>query len=457
MAKLWGGRFSRETSTLMDDFNNSLKFDRRLWEEELIASMAYTKALAQAKVLTRLESQKIIRALGEIAGEFRRGKFAFKLDDEDIHTAIERRLIEKIGPAGKKIHSGRSRNEQVVTDERMYIIKESRKITGLIASLQSELCKIASRTVDYIVPSFTHLQQAQLVRLAHYFMSFFFMLENDRGRFNDQEKRLDVLPLGSGAVAGSTVKIDREKLRSDLGFSKISQNSIQAISDRDFISEFLFASAQTMVHLSRFAEDMIIWTSTEFGYVELDDAFATGSSMMPQKKNPDSMELIRGKAARMISNLSTILTIQKGLPLSYSKDLQEDKEPLFDSVDTLKVSLQICTGVVKTLKINRQNLLQHVDDSIYATDIADYLVERGVPFREAHKLVGKLILKSISQKSRLSELSLEELKKISNKFDANYFDIFSPERSVERHDVKGGTARKQVEDQIAIAVELLKN
>ncbi|MGC8595775.1 MAG: argininosuccinate lyase [Candidatus Kryptoniota bacterium] len=457
MGKLWGGRFSSKTSALMDDFNNSLKFDRRLWEEELIASKAYAKALARANALSRSESQEIINALDQIAAEFRKGKFTFKSDDEDIHTAVERRLVEKIGNTGKKIHSGRSRNEQVVTDERLYLKKENKALTALITKLQSELCKIASQTIEDIVPSFTHLQQAQLIRLAHYFMSFFFMLEDDKGRFIDQEKRLDVLPLGAGAVAGSTINIDREKLRSDLGFSRISRNSIQAISDRDFIAEFLFASAQAMVHLSRFAEDMIIWSSAEFGYVELDDAFATGSSMMPQKKNPDSMELIRGKTARVISDLSTILIVQKGLPLSYSKDLQEDKEPLFDSIDTLKASLQICAGAVKTLRIRKENLLRNVDETIYATDIADYLVKQGIPFREAHQLVGKLILTSISSKKDLSKFTLRELKKISNKFDKNYFNIFSPEKSVERHNVIGGTAMKRVEDEISIALSLLSD
>jgi argininosuccinate lyase len=457
MAKLWGGRFSKRTSTLMEDFNNSLKFDKRLWEEELIASKAYARALTRANILTKVELHKIINALDQIAVEFRRGKFAFKSDDEDIHTAIERRLVEKIGAIGKKIHSGRSRNEQVVTDERLYILKENKELTALITSLQTEICEIASRTIDDIVPSFTHLQQAQLIRLGHYFMSLFFMLENDKGRLIDQQKRLDILPLGSGAVAGSTIKIDREELRRDLGFSAISQNSIQAIGDRDFIAEFLFATAQTMVHLSRFAEDVILWSSTEFGYFELDDAYATGSSMMPQKKNPDSMELIRGKTSRAISDLNTILILQKGLPLSYSKDLQEDKEPLFDSIDTLKASLQICAGVVRTIRIRKDNLLRNVDESIYATDIANYLVKQGIPFREAHQLVGKLILRSISSRKRLSEFKLDDLKKISNKFDTDYFNIFSPEKSVEAHDVIGGTARKRVEDEISNALRLLND
>ncbi|HEY9164815.1 MAG TPA: argininosuccinate lyase [Candidatus Kryptonia bacterium] len=455
MAKLWGGRFVKGASKLMEDFNDSLPFDKRLWREEIRASLAYSLALRNAGVLSKSEQSKISSALRLIEREFESGKFAFKPHDEDIHTAIERRLVEKTGAIGKKIHTGRSRNEQVVTDERMFLRSACKRIINLIRELQKGARDTADSTSQDIVPSYTHLQQAQLIRLGHYFMALFFMLENDRQRFHDVEKRIDVLPLGSGAVAGSTVKIDRNILRTELDFSTLSPNSVAAISDRDFIGEFLFAAAQTLVHLSRFAEDLTIWCTPEFGFVELDDLFSTGSSMMPQKKNPDSLELIRGKTARMISNLNSILVLQKGLPLTYSKDLQEDKEPLFDSTDTLEIALKIFNGVISTLKIRKENLLNRVDDSIYATDIADYLVAKGLPFREAHEIVGKLVLAGIDEGKRLRDLSSVELRKISRLFDDHYGKIFEPVRSVERHDVFGGTSLKGVKEQIEIADRIL--
>ena len=439
----------------MEEFNNSLNFDRILWKEELQASAAYAAALMQAGILTKGENAGIVKALLSMSSEFETGKFKFKPDDEDIHTAVERRLVEKIGDSGKKLHTGRSRNEQVATDERLFIRNANGRTIELITGLQTAIKDLAEKTLDDIVPSYTHLQQAQLIRLGHYFMSFFFMLENDRRRFVDFTKRNDVLPLGSGAVAGSTVALDRNILRQQLGFNDLTPNSISAVSDRDFITEYLFCASQTIVHLSRFAEDIILWSSSEFKFVELDDTYATGSSMMPQKKNPDSLELVRGKASRVISSLNLLLTLQKGLPLTYSKDLQEDKEPLFDSIETLLSTLMVFTGVISTLRIRRENLLKNVDDSIYATDIADYLVDNGVPFREAHKIVGKLVLMGIEGNRNLRDFSLIELRKLSKCFDKDYAGIFDPQRSVERHDVIGGTNRKRLKDQIALAGKLL--
>jgi argininosuccinate lyase len=455
MPKLWGGRFTKSVSKLMGEFNDSLPFDKRLWKEEIEASKAYAAGLSKAGVFPKSQQSKIARALTEIGKELANGKFKFKPEDEDIHTAIERRLVEKVGAAGKKIHTGRSRNEQVSTDERIFLKSANIEAMALIQELQFRVRGLAVRTTDDILPSYTHLQQAQLIRLGHYFMSLFFMLENDRRRFKDLEKRIDVLPLGSGAVAGSTIKLDRELLRRDLGFSELSPNSITAVSDRDFINDFLFAAAQTLIHLSRYAEDLIMWSSTEFSFVELDDAYSTGSSMMPQKKNPDSLELIRGKVARAIANLNALLTLQKGLPLTYSKDLQEDKEPLFDSVDTLTSSLRVFAGVISTLKIRRQNLMRNTDDSIYATDIADYLVEKGVPFRESHKIVGKLVLAGTIKEKRLRDFTRQELRDISELFDESYYKIFDPTRSVERHDVYGGTSLKRVREQIELAGKML--
>ncbi len=456
MPKLWGGRFTKNASRIMEEFNDSLPFDKRLWKEEIEASRAYAMALTKAGIFSKREHTKIRTTFAEIEKEFISQKFKFKSGDEDIHTAIERRLVEETGEIGKKIHIGRSRNEQVATDERVFLRAASSKVKNLILHLQESIVVLSEETASDVVPSYTHMQQAQLVRLGHYFMSYFFMLQNDLERFCDQEKRIGILPLGSGAVAGSTAKLDRELLKRELHFDAVSPNSIAAVSDRDFITEFLFAAAQTVVHLSRFAEDLIMWSSTEFGFVELDDLYSTGSSMMPQKKNPDSLELIRGKASRVIANLLALLTLQKGLPLTYSKDLQEDKEPLFDSADTLTSALAIFTGVISTLKVRRQNLLRNVDDSIYATDIADYLAERGLPFRDAHKIVGRLVLHGINRNVPLSKLSMVELRKISSLFDEDYFQIFDAVRSVERHAVHGGTSIRNVEEQIALARKIMK-
>ncbi len=439
----------------MEEFNDSLPVDKNLWREEIKASSAYAVALAEAQVFSRKELALVQKAFHAIEKEFSDGKFTYRPGDEDIHTAIERRLVEKVGAIGKRIHSGRSRNEQVVTDERIFLKNTVDKIIGVIAALQNSTAKLASDTVDDIVPSYTHMQQAQLIRLGHYFMSLFFMLENDIRRFMDLRKRIDVLPLGSGAVAGSTLKLNRNILKKELNFASLSPNSIAAVSDRDFIGEFLFAAAQTLIHLSRYAEDLIVWNSAEFRFVELDDMYSTGSSMMPQKKNPDSLELIRGKAARAIANLNSLLVLQKGLPLTYSKDLQEDKEALFDSVETLVNSLRVFDGVISTLKIKRQNLSGNVDDSIYATDIADYLTERGTPFRDAHSIVGKLVLLAIDQKKRLKNLTIDEIKSLSDKFSEDYYQIFDPEKSVERHDVYGGTSLRRVNEQIRLATRIL--
>lgn len=456
MPKLWGGRFTKNSPKLMEQFNDSLPFDKRLWKEEIEASRAYSIALVKAGIFQKFELTKIKKAFGEIEKEFVSQRFKFKPGDEDIHTAIERRLVEKVGELGKTIHTGRSRNEQVVTDERLFLRSAVGEIKDVIRGFQASVLRLGEEHISEVVPSYTHLQQAQLVSLGHYFMSLFFMLENDFERFSDAEKRICVLPLGSGAVAGSTIKLDRDILKQELDFESLSPNSIAAVSDRDFIAEVLFVVSQTLVHLSRFAEDLIMWSSTEFGFVELDDLYSTGSSMMPQKKNPDSLELIRGKASRTIANLNSLLTLQKGLPLTYSKDLQEDKEPLFDSVDTLISALTIFNGVISTLKVRKENLLRDVDDSIYATDIADYLVERGVPFRDAHKIVGKVVLQGINRNRPLREFPLEELRDFSSSFDKDYFEIFDPVRSIERHDVYGGTNPKRVREQVALAHEILK-
>ncbi len=440
----------------MEEFNDSLPFDKRLWKEELEASRAYAVALSKAGVFSKSELAKTTKAFKEMEVEFASARFRYKPGDEDIHTAIERRLVDKIGVTGKKIHTGRSRNEQVVTDERIFLRSANKGIRSCIREVQETLLALARQNVSEFIPSYTHMQQAQLISVGHYFMSLFFMLENDYERFEDAEKRINVLPLGSGAVAGSTIRLDRDLLKQELGFDELSRNSIAAVSDRDFVTEFLFAVSQTLVHLSRFSEDLIIWSSREFELVELDDLYSTGSSMMPQKKNPDSLELIRGKASRVIAHLNLLLVLQKGLPLTYSKDLQEDKEPLFDSIDTLLASLRVFQGVIATLRIKKRNLLKNTDDSIYATDIADYLTDRGVPFRQAHEITGKLVLSGINKGKRLRDHSTRELKEISNLFDDRYYMIFDPAMSVDRHDVFGGTNLDRVREQIKLGEDLLR-
>ena len=446
--KLWGGRFEGTPDSLMERFNASIGFDWRLWVADIEGSMAYARALERAGLLTADERDRLIQGLEAVAREFEAGEFEIAPSDEDIHTAVERRLGELVGQVAGKLHTGRSRNDQVATDLRLYLMREIPGLRHRITELQEAVVAKAEQHLEVIMPGYTHLQRAQPVLFSHWLMSYFWMLQRDRERLDDLEKRVAVLPLGAGALAGHSLGIDRQFLATELGFRAVCENSLDAVSDRDFVAEFLFWAALLQTHLSRLAEDLIIWSSAEFGFVELDDAYATGSSLMPQKKNPDSLELLRGKVGRMVGHLVTLLTTLKGLPSTYNKDLQEDKEPLFDALDTLKLALPVAAGVVRTLKVNAEALAAALDDAMLATDLADYLVRRGVPFRQSHELVGRVVRRAEALGLPLRELPLAEFQAVSDAFDSDLYAVFDHRRSVEARDSYGGTATVAVQEQI---------
>ena len=446
--KLWGGRFEGTPDSLMERFNASIGFDWRLWVADIEGSMAYARALERAGLLTADERDRLIQGLEAVAREFEAGEFEIAPSDEDIHTAVERRLGELVGQVAGKLHTGRSRNDQVATDLRLYLMREIPGLRHRITELQEAVVAKAEQHLEVIMPGYTHLQRAQPVLFSHWLMSYFWMLQRDRERLDDLEKRVAVLPLGAGALAGHSLGIDRQFLATELGFRAVCENSLDAVSDRDFVAEFLFWAALLQTHLSRLAEDLIIWSSAEFGFVELDDAYATGSSLMPQKKNPDSLELLRGKVGRLVGHLVALLTTLKGLPSTYNKDLQEDKEPLFDALDTLKLALPVAAGVVRTLKVNAEALAAALDDAMLATDLADYLVRRGVPFRQSHELVGRVVRRAEALGLPLRELPLAEFQAVSDAFDSDLYAVFDHRRSVEARDSYGGTATVAVQEQI---------
>ncbi len=454
--KLWGGRFEGTTDSFMERFNASIGFDWRLWAADIEGSMAYARALERAGLLTADEVEQLIQGLEAVAQEFEAGQFEIVLLDEDIHTAVERRLGELIGQVAGKLHTGRSRNDQVATDLRLYLMQDIPDLRQQLAGLQEAIVNKAEHHLEVIMPGYTHLQRAQPVLFSHWLMSTFWMLQRDRERLDDLEERVAVLPLGAGALAGHALGIDRHFLAAELGFRAICENSLDAVSDRDFVAEFLFWAALVQVHLSRLAEDVIIWSSAEFGFVELDDAYATGSSLMPQKKNPDSLELLRGKVGRLVGHLVALLSTLKGLPSTYNKDLQEDKEPLFDALDTLKLALPVAAGVVRTLKINAEAMAAALDDAMLATDLADYLVRRGVPFRQSHGLVGAAVRRAEALGLPLCELPLVEFQAVSDAFDSDLYAVFDHRRSVEARDSYGGTATAAVQQQIVHAQAILR-
>ena len=446
--KLWGGRFEGTPDDLMERFNASIGFDWRLWAADIEGSMAYARALQRAGLLTTDERDQLIQGLQAVAREFAAGEFQIRPSDEDIHTAVERRLGELVGEVSGKLHTGRSRNDQVATDLRLYMMQEIPGLRRQLAELQEAIVVKAEQHLDVIMPGYTHLQRAQPVRFSHWLMSYFWMLQRDRQRLDDLAERVAVLPLGAGALAGHSLGIDRHFLAAELGFRAVCENSLDAVSDRDFVAEFLFWAALLQVHLSRLAEDLIIWSSSEFGFVTLDDAYATGSSIMPQKKNPDSLELLRGKVGRLVGHLVALLTTLKGLPSAYNKDLQEDKEPLFDALDTLKLALPVAAGVVRTLKVNAGVMAAALDDGMLATDLADYLVRRGIPFRQSHELVGRAVRRAELRGLPLRELPLAEFQAISEAFDDDLYAVFDHRRSVEARDSYGGTAMTALRQQI---------
>ncbi|HHV63122.1 MAG TPA: argininosuccinate lyase [Firmicutes bacterium] len=454
--KLWSGRFTKPTEGIVDEFSASIPFDKRLYREDIEGSIAYARMLGECGVIRRDESDKLIEGLKAVLGDIEAGVVDLSLDAEDIHTNIERLLEARVGEVARKLHTGRSRNDQVATDTRLYVRREIASITGLIRSLQWTLVDIAEKNLDCIMPGYTHLQRAQPVLLSHHLMAYFEMLERDVGRFRDCSRRANILPLGSGALAGTTFPVDRKLLASMLGFNDITRNSIDAVSDRDFVIEVLSACSITMMHLSRLSEEIVLWSSSEFAYIELDDAYATGSSIMPQKKNPDIAELIRGKTGRVYGDLVSILVVMKGLPLAYNKDMQEDKEALFDGIDTLKACLSIVQPMLRSVKINKERLMQATRAGFMtATDVADYLARKGVPFRSAHEIVGRIVLYCTKEGKTLEELSMEEWKSFSGLFDEDIKGVVSVEASVAARSVPGGTARERVVEAIARARQAL--
>lgn len=455
MAKLWGGRFSGDTDPLMDAFNASIDVDIRLWEADIRGSIAYARALHRAGILTAEERDRLILGLERIWGEFAEGTFRLEPGDEDIHTAVERRLHELVGPLAGKLHTGRSRNDQVVTDTRLYLLDRMEVLADALNTLQEAIVRVAEEHLDVIMPGYTHLQRAQPLRFSHWLMSYFWAFQRDWERLDDLWRRVDIMPLGSAALAGTAIPIDRKALAADLGFADISPNSVDAVSDRDFILEFLAWAALLGTHISRLAEDLIIWSTAEFGFVTVAEAYSTGSSLMPQKRNPDALELLRAKAGRLQGNFTRLATTVKGLPSTYNKDLQEDKEPLFDTVDTLEMALPILERVIRTLQLHPERMREAITPDMLATDLAYYLVDKGVPFREAHHLVGRVVRRAEELGVSIDALPLDAFQAISPHFGPDVYRVFDPEQAVERRRVPGGTAREAVLDQIARAKRLL--
>jgi argininosuccinate lyase len=452
---LWGGRFGAGPDELMRRFGDSIGFDIRLWEADIAGSQAYARALARAGVITEDVCDRLLAGLAGVQAEFAAGRFQVQPGDEDIHTAVERRLGELIGPAAGMLHTGRSRNDQVATDMRLYLRGRAAQLAEALKALQRAVVDQARAEIDALMPGYTHLQPAQPVRFSHWLLSFFWMLQRDRDRLSDLTRRLNVLALGAGALSGNPLGIDQAYLAAELGFTEVAPNSMDAVSDRDYLVELLSWAALVQVHLSRLAEDLILYSSREFGFVEIADAYAAGSSLMPQKKNPDSLELVRGKTGRVVGHLVGLLTTLKGLPSTYNKDMQEDKEAVFDALDTLAITLPVTAGVMATLTVHAGRMQAALGDDMLATELADYLVARGVPFREAHHTVGQVVRRAIELGRTLRALSLDDFRAVSDRFDADVYDWLDFERAVERRTSAGGTARAAVSAQLAEAERLL--
>jgi argininosuccinate lyase len=455
--KTWGGRFTKQMDAVFERFNVSLSVDQRLILEDIEGSVAYANALNRAGILSEEELRQIAKGLAELRKRVEKEpEWLASQKDEDVHSFVEGRLVEMIGEAGFKLHTGRSRNDQVAVDTRLYLKRAIIRVQVQLKTLNSEIVALAKSHLDVVIPGYTHLRKAQPVLFAHYLLAYFEMFQRDYERLDDCFRRADVMPLGSGALAGSGFPIDREALRIELGFAQLSRNSLDAVSDRDYQVDFVSAASLTMVHLSRLAEDLIIYSSSEFGLIDLSDAVTTGSSLMPQKKNPDSLELIRGKSARVIGNLTSLLSLLKGLPLAYNKDLQEDKQILFDSLDTLIDCLMVTQVVIKTLKVNRVAAGAAVEGGfLNATDLADYLVGKGMPFRKAHELVGKIVLHCDSKQIELQQLDLAEFQKFSPLIERDVYAALSLENSINARMVVGGTAKVRVSEALDQAERML--
>ncbi|GAB4535447.1 MAG: argininosuccinate lyase [Thermodesulfovibrionia bacterium] len=450
MDKPWSGRFREKTEKIVEEFTSSVPFDVRLWRYDIEGSVAHARMLAKCGIISKDDADLIVKGLNEVKREIENGRFRFLNSLEDVHMNIEHALIKKIGPVGGRLHTARSRNDQIALDLRLYLRDEIGEIVGLIRSFQDVLLNLSERYIDIIMPGYTHLQRAQPVLLSHHLLAYFDMFERDKERLDDCLKRVNVLPLGSAALAGTSLPIDRRYVARLLGFADISKNSIDAVSDRDFVIEFLSGVAILMVHLSRLAEEFILWNTAEFGFIELPDAFSTGSSIMPQKKNPDALELIRAKSGRTFGDLISILTVMKGLPLAYNRDMQEDKEPLFDAVDTVKGCLSILIRMIPEVRFNKDVMEMAAEGGFStATDIAEYLVKKGIPFRDAHKLTGKIVRYCIEKGKSLLELDIKGLKRFSDKIDEDIFPVLSIRGSVDSRCSSGGTSGGEVLKRIA--------
>ncbi len=454
--KPWDGRFSEKTDKGVEAFTASISYDRQLYPYDIAGSIAHSKMLARAGVITSEEGAQLVQGLGIVKRELDRGEFAFDDSLEDIHMHVEARLLQVVGEVAQKLHTGRSRNDQVALDLRLYLRDETRQVMEMLQALRTVMVDLADGHIDVVMPGYTHTQRAQPVLLAHHLMAYYEMFCRDQARFGDCLARIDVMPLGAAALAGTTYPIDRAYTAQLLGFPKVSANSMDAVSDRDFAMEFLAAAGICMVHLSRLSEELVLWSTTEFGFITLADAFATGSSIMPQKKNPDVPEIVRGKTGRVIGSLVALLTLMKSLPLAYNRDMQEDKEPLFDAVNTLKACLHINVQMIPRITVNRDAMRTAASVGfLNATDMADYLVGRGMPFRKAHACVGKAVAAALDQKKELHQLTLAELKQFSTLVEADIFDHLTLAHMVDRRRSQGGTATENVVQAIAQARDAL--
>ena len=454
--KLWGGRFAKTTDEMINEFQASIQFDRRMYREDIAGSIAHAAMLAKIGMISETDRAAIETGLRDILGQIDRGAFAFSVALEDIHMNIEKRLTEAVGDAGSRLHTARSRNDQVALDTHMFVRRSVVEVLTHITALQTALVETAEQNKDVIMPGYTHLQRAQPILFAHHLMAYFCMLARDFERFQGVYARADLMPLGAGALAGTTLPIDRAFVAKKLNFDRIYTNSMDAVSDRDYIMEFLSAASILMVHLSRLSEEIILWCSREFSFVELDDAHCTGSSMMPQKKNPDVSELVRGKTGRVVGHLMAMLMAVKGLPLAYNKDLQEDKEGLFDAIDTVKFSLSVYERLIRGMKVHADVMHRAVAaDFSNATDLADYLVQKGMPFRQAHAVSGQAVAQCIARGIWLCDMELTAYQKLSPLFDADVYEAIRPETCVACRNSYGGTSYAQVEQQLSAAQELV--
>ena len=455
--KLWGGRFTKQTDKLVEDFHSSISFDRRLYKQDIRGSIAHARMLGRTGIITQDEAAQIIRGLEEILADIEAGKAEFAVEAEDIHMNIETLLTARIGDVGRKLHTARSRNDQVALDIRMYLKEEIKATVSLLLQVEEAILDLAANNTKTIMPGYTHLQRAQPITLAHHLMAYFQMFRRDIQRLIDCYRRTDVMPLGSSALAGTTFPLDREGVAAELGFAAITENSLDGVSDRDFAIEYASAAAIIMMHLSRSCEELILWSSAEFDFIEMDDAYSTGSSIMPQKKNPDVAELIRGKTGRVYGSLMALLTVMKSLPLAYNKDMQEDKENLFDAIDTVKGCLMLYTPMLRTIRVKKDKMyLAAKGGFTNATDVADYLARKGVPFRQAHEIVGKAVLYCIEQGKSLEEMTVEEYKSFSGVFGEDIYKAIAIEECVDARNLPGGPAAEALEAAIEKGKKLVE-